>query len=268
MSDPVSSAAPLPARFRLDGRVAFVTGAAQGIGRAFAHALAECGAHVAVVDRNLAGAEAVAAELAAKGAESAAFAADVTDEAQVDRMVEAIVARWGGLHIAFNNAGIGPWRDAELMSADEWSRVLDVNLKAVFLCCRAAGRVMLAAGYGKIVNTASMSGSIVNTPQNQSAYNTSKAGVIHLTKSLAAEWAPRGVRVNCISPGYTRTQLVADLIRSPEVAPFAETWLQRTPMGRMAEVTDLQGAAVFLASPASDFMTGHDLVVDGGYALW
>lgn len=268
MSDPVLTVPPMPERFRLDGRVALVTGAAQGIGRAFAHALAESGARVAVADQNIAGADAVAAELAAKGAESCAVAVDVTNEAQVERMVAAVVGRWGALHLAFNNAGVGLWRNAESMSMDDWTRVLDVNLKAVFLCCRAAGRVMLPAGYGKIINTASMSGTIVNTPQNQSAYNTSKAGVIHLTKSLAAEWAPRGVRVNCISPGYTRTQLVQDLIRDPAVAQFAEVWRSRTPMGRMAEVTDLQGAAVFLASSASDFMTGHDLVIDGGYAAW
>ncbi len=268
MSDPVLDALPMPQRFRLDQRNALITGAGQGIGRAFAHALAESGARVAVIDLNLAAAEAVATELTAKGADAFAMRADVTSEADIERMVAAVAARWGGLHIAFNNAGIGLWRDSEAMTAAEWDRILDVNLKAVFLCCRAEARIMLPAGYGKIINTASMSGSIVNMPQNQAAYNTSKAGVIHLTKSLAAEWAPRGVRVNCISPGYTRTQLVADLIRSPEVQAFAETWLARTPMGRMAEVTDLQGAAVFLSSAASDFMTGHDLVIDGGYALW
>jgi NAD(P)-dependent dehydrogenase (short-subunit alcohol dehydrogenase family) len=267
-SDPLLHTPPILQRFGLEGRTALVTGAAQGIGRAFAFALADAGARVAVVDMNLAGAQTVAAELTQRGAEAFAVQADVTDEAQVDSMVQTVVERWGSLHIAFNNAGIGLWRDAEKMTTAEWDRMLDVNLKAVFLCCRAEGRVMLNAGYGKIVNTASMSGSIVNLPQNQAAYNTSKAGVMHLTKSLAAEWAPRGVRVNCISPGYTRTQLVADLIRSPEVAKFAETWLARTPMGRMAEVTDLQGAAVYLAAPASDFMTGHDLVVDGGYLLW
>jgi NAD(P)-dependent dehydrogenase (short-subunit alcohol dehydrogenase family) len=126
---------------------------------------------------------------------------------------------------------------------------------------------MLSAGYGKIVNTASMSGHIVNTPQHQSAYNASKAGVLHLTRSLAAEWAGRGVRVNAISPGYTRTQLLEDLARTPEGAPMVDTWKGLTPMGRFAEVNDLQGAAVFLASRASDFMTGHDLVIDGGYTL-
>jgi NAD(P)-dependent dehydrogenase (short-subunit alcohol dehydrogenase family) len=127
---------------------------------------------------------------------------------------------------------------------------------------------MLPAGYGKIISTASMSGSIVNTPQNQAAYNASKAGVIHLTRSLAAEWATRGIRVNCISPGYTHTQLVDDLVKTPEGQRMVPEWLRLTPMGRMAEVSDLQGAVVYLASAASDYVTGHDLVVDGGYALW
>lgn len=127
---------------------------------------------------------------------------------------------------------------------------------------------MLAAGYGKIVNTASMSAHISNTPQNQSAYNTAKAGVLHLTRSLAAEWAPRGVRVNSISPGYTRTKLVEDLLATPLGQTMLPTWMGMTPMGRMAEVTDLQGAAVYLSAPASDYMTGHDLVIDGGYCCW
>src|SRR5690606_31054034 len=127
---------------------------------------------------------------------------------------------------------------------------------------------MLEAGYGTIINTASMSASIVNTPQQQVVYNTTKAGVLHMTRSLAAEWAARGVRVNSISPGYTRTQLVDDLLQTPVGRDMAPKWLALTPMGRMAEVTDLQGAVVYLASAASDFMTGADLVIDGGYCLW
>jgi NAD(P)-dependent dehydrogenase (short-subunit alcohol dehydrogenase family) len=154
------------------------------------------------------------------------------------------------------------------MEPADWRRVLDINLNGVFYCAQAAGRVMLSAGYGKIISTASMSGSIVNTPQKQAAYNASKAAVIHLTHTLAAEWASRGVRVNCISPGYTRTQLVDDLVKSPEGQAMVPEWLRLTPMGRMAEVSDLQGAVVYLASAASDYMTGHDMVVDGGYALW
>jgi NAD(P)-dependent dehydrogenase (short-subunit alcohol dehydrogenase family) len=127
---------------------------------------------------------------------------------------------------------------------------------------------MLPAGYGKIVNTASMSGHISNTPQNQSAYNAAKAGVLHLTRSLAAEWAKRGVRVNSISPGYTRTKLVEDLLATPIGQTMLPIWMGFTPMGVMCEVTDLQGAAVYLSAPASDYMTGSDLIIDGGYCAW
>jgi NAD(P)-dependent dehydrogenase (short-subunit alcohol dehydrogenase family) len=268
MSDNMLEVSPILARFRLDGRVAFVTGGGQGIGRGFSHALGEAGAAVVVVDLVNERAETVAHELAAKGIDTLALTADVTQPDQVQAMVERIIGHWGGLTIAVNNAGIGQWVDSEQMSLADWQRMLDTNLTGVFLCAQAAGRVMLAAGYGKIINTASMSGSIVNLPQNQAAYNASKAGVIHLTRSLAAEWASRGVRVNCISPGYTRTQLVENLAQTPEGQRMVPEWLRLTPMGRMAEVSDLQGAVVYLASAASDFMTGHDLVIDGGYSLW
>jgi NAD(P)-dependent dehydrogenase (short-subunit alcohol dehydrogenase family) len=267
-ADRVLGSQPILDRFRLDGKVALVTGAGQGIGRAFAHALGEAGAAVAVVDVSAEHSYAVAAELAAKGIESMPAIADVTDPAQVQAMVDAVLARWNRLTIAVNNAGIGLWADAETMAAEEWDRVLNVNLRAVFLCSQAEGRVMLAAGYGKIINTASMSGHIVNTPQNQVSYNASKAGVIHLTRSIAAEWAGRGVRVNSISPGYTRTLLVDNLLQTPPGQKMLPEWLARIPMGRMAEVTDLQGAVVYLASEASDYMTGHDMVIDGGYCAW
>lgn len=268
MGDALADAKPILERFRLDGRIALVTGGGQGIGRGFAHALGEAGAKVAVVDIALDKAEDVAHELALKGIDALALAADVTQEEQVEAMVAAVVKQWGGLTIGVNNAGIGLWQDAETMTLEQWNRVINLDLTAVWLCAKVEAKLMLPVGYGKIINTASMSGSIVNTPQNQSAYNTAKAGVIHLTRSLAAEWAKRGVRVNCISPGYTRTQLVEDLLKTPQGQAMTPEWMRLTPMGRFAEVTDLQGAAVYLACEASDFMTGHDVVIDGGYAAW
>ncbi len=268
MTDKLLDAKPILDRFRLDGRVALVTGGGQGIGRAFAHALGEAGAAVAVVDVSADHAQHVAAELAAKGIDALALTADVTRAAEVQTMVAAVVQQWGTLTVAVNNAGIGQWADAETASEAHWDTTMNLNLKGVFLCAQAAGRVMLAAGYGKIINTASMSAHIVNMPQHQSVYNTSKAGVLHLTRSLAAEWAACGVRVNSISPGYTRTALVEALLASPEGQDKAPHWLARTPAGRMGEVTDLQGAVVYLAAEVSDFMTGHDLVIDGGYCLW
>ncbi|MCJ7731907.1 glucose 1-dehydrogenase [Candidatus Bathyarchaeota archaeon] len=255
-------------RFSLKGRVALVTGAGQGIGRAFAHALGEAGSAVAVVDIVAERAMNVAEELKVKGIDSLALQADATKAVDVQNMVDTVIAHWGKLTIGVNNAGIGQWHDAEKLSEEEWDRIMDVNLKGVWLCAKEEARVMLETGYGKIINTASMSGSVVNTPQNQMPYNTSKAGVIHMTRSLAAEWSPRGVRVNSISPGYTRTQLVEVLLKTPIGKDMMPRWMSLTPMRRMAEVTDLQGAAVYLASEASDYMTGHDMVIDGGYSVW
>ena len=268
MSDPLLNAKPILERFRLDDKVALVTGGGQGIGRAFAHALGEAGAAVAVVDIDSVAAESVVGELKLKGVDALAITADVTQADQVHTMIESVLARWGRLTIGVNSAGAGFWAAAETVGEDRWDRLMDLNLKAVFFCAQAEGQVMLSAGYGKIINTASMSGHIVNTPQCQAVYNTSKAAVIHLTRSLAAEWAARGVRVNSISPGYTRTLLVEKLLETPEGQHIMPEWLRLTPMGTMGQVTDLQGAVVYLAAEASDFMTGHDMIIDGGYCVW
>ena len=223
---------------------------------------------MAVVDIVLSKAEEVAQELASKNIAAIAIQADVSRIDAAQAMVDTVVQHWGTLTIAVNNAGIGAWIDAERVSETEWDRMIDLNLKGVFFCAQSEGKCMLTQGYGKIINTASMSASIANKPQNQVVYNTSKAGLLHLTRSLAAEWATRGVRVNSISPGYTRTQLVDDLLKTPVGQTMLPQWLSMTPMARMGEVTDLQGAVVFLASEVSDFMTGSDLIIDGGYCAW
>jgi sorbose reductase len=252
-------------RFKLDGKTALITGGGQGIGQGYAHALAEAGANVAIVDINPDTAQEVAEEIKALGRKSIPIVADVTSPDDVKRMVDTVVNEWGKLDIAINNAGRTLWKNAEDVSVEEWDSVVDLNLKGVFLCAQAEARVMIPQKYGKIINTASMSASIVNYPQSQSSYNSSKAGVVHLTKSLASEWAKHGIRVNCISPGYTITSLVNKI---PGVSELLPLWTKLTPLGKLGQVDDLKGAIVFLASEASDSMTGHDLIIDGGYTIW
>lgn len=254
--------------FSLEGRNALVTGGAQGIGKAFCEALGGEGANVAVVDINLVAAEETAHALTASGITALAIKADVTREADTEAMVAAVTKAWGSLTIAVNNAGMGMWRDGLSMSFEDWRKIMSLNLDAVFLCMRAEARAMRERGYGKIINTASMSAHISNTPQNQCAYNASKAGVLHLTRSLGAEWAPLGIRVNSISPGYTKTELVDTLLETAEGQTMLPRWLERIPMDRMGSTDDLKGAIVYLASAASDYMTGTDLLIDGGYCAW
>ena len=266
--DVVIKAAPILERFSLKGKTALVTGGGQGIGRAFAHALGEAGAAVAVVDLSAETAQVVAEELKAKGVDAIALRTDVTDRADIGRMIDAILKKWGKLTIGINNAGIGQWVAAESITDDIWRKIMNLNLDAVMACSQAEMIAMKKSSYGKIINTASMSGHIVNYPQNQTPYNVSKAGVLHLTRSLATEWAQYGIRVNSISPGYTKTALVDNLLATPEGKKMGDAWIPLIPMHRMAEVTDLQGAAVYLACEASDYMTGSDIVIDGGYCVW
>ena len=248
--------------FSLEGKKAFVTGAARGIGYQLAVALAEAGADVAVVDLLEEPASKTVRDVQTFGRDSFFIRCDVTKPADVQAMAKQIEDRFGQLDIAVNNAGICNWANAEDMPYEQWSRMLEVNLSGVFLTAQAAARLMIPRRTGSIISTASMSGQIVNHPQNQSAYNTSKAGVVALTKSLAAEWAPHNVRVNCISPGYTSTEMTM------QVHELHDGWIADTPMGRLAKPEEIQAAVLFLASPGASFVTGHDLVIDGGFTLW
>lgn len=251
---------------RLDGKAIYVTGGASGIGKCAAMAFAEAGADVAIVDINLEGAQTVAKEIAdATGSKTIAIQCDVTDKDQVEAMVAKVVDTYGKLDACYNNAGIALNVPAEEMSFEQWKKVIDINLTGVFLCSTAAGRVMLKQGYGSIINTASMSGHIVNVPQPQCAYNASKAGVIMLTKSLAVEWAKTGVRVNSISPGYIGTELI---MNAENLKPLIKQWNDMAPLGRLGKPEELQSILVYLAGDTSSFTTGSDIVVDGAFTCF
>ncbi len=253
-------------KMRLDGKKGFVTGAARGIGKSTAAAFAEAGADVAIVDLDIEEAEKTAAELAEKtGRKIIAIRTDCTDPKQVDAMVAQVVQDLGGLDFCHNNAGICINAPAEEMTYAQWSKVININLNGIFLTDIAAGKYMLAHGGGSIINTASMSAHIVNVPQPQCAYNASKAAVIQLTKSLAIEWAKRGVRVNSISPGYIGTELT---LNSPTLVPLIEKWNEMAPLGRLGTPDELQSICVYLAGDTSTFTTGSDFVIDGAFTCF
>ncbi|MBM6622247.1 glucose 1-dehydrogenase [Micrococcaceae bacterium RIT802] len=250
-------------RFSLAGKVAVVTGASRGLGVGFARALAAAGAAVVLVGRNAEAGHMVVEDLQASGARAVFVTADVTSRNDVEGLLAESIAAFGQVDVLVNNAGACIHADSLDVTDDDWRAVMDVNLDAVWRCSQVFGRYFIDRGAGNIVNIGSMSGIIVNRPQWQPAYNASKAAVHHLTRSLAAEWAPSGVRVNALAPGYIRTDM------SPVDEPrFHRHWIEDNPMQRVGNVDELAPAVVFLASDASTFITGTVLVADGGYTAF
>lgn len=254
-----------PKLFDLSGRVALVTGAGSGIGQRIALGLAQCGAAVACLDRRPDdGLQATLELIGRTGQKAIAIRADVTIKADLIDAVARAEAELGPLGIAVNAAGVANANPAEEMAEDQYQTLMDINMKGVFLSCQVEAAAMIRHGKGAIINIASMSGVIVNRGLCQVHYNASKAGVIHMSKSMAMEWVGYGVRVNSISPGYTATPMNT----RPEMVHQTKEFEAQTPMGRMATVDEMVGPAIFLASDASSFCTGVDLLVDGGFCCW
>jgi sorbose reductase len=246
--------------FDLHGKRALVTGASSGIGRKVAEAYLQAGAQVAIAARRSAALEEVAADLASAGSRVLPVCCDVTQPDQVGRMLEQVTAELGGIDIAVCNAGIIAIAPMLEMSLQEFQSIQDTNVTGVFLTAQAAARQMVRQGHGGvIITTASMSGHIINVPQQVGHYCASKAAVMHLTKAMAVELAPHQIRVNSVSPGYIRTELVEPLTE------YHAQWEPKIPLGRMGRPEELAGLYLYLASEASSYMTGSDIVIDGGY---
>lgn len=247
----------------MDGAVAVVTGAARGIGRAAALSLADAGARVVVADLDVAASGEVAAEVAERGGEIWAHQADVAKEDCVEALFAEVARREGRIDVLVNNAGIAIRRPAVDLALADWEKVIAVNMTGVFLCARSAARHMIAGGRGgAVVNVASIMGLSGGGLYPNISYQTSKGAVVNMTRALAIEWAPHGIRVNAVAPTYVRTQLTAPLFENPEMAARIEAM---TPLKRLAEPRDVAAAICFLASPAAAMITGHVLPVDGGF---
>ncbi|MGE5588027.1 MAG: glucose 1-dehydrogenase [Clostridia bacterium] len=254
-------------KFSLKGRCSVVTGGAMGLGKAMGEALAEAGSDVVIADINLDAASVTVEGIRDRGVRAVAIPCDVTRPADCRLVAQRVVEEFGKIDVLINNAGICSHIKAEDMEFEDWYRIIDVNLNGVFNMSQAVGRVMIKQKRGSIINIASMSGLIANTPQAQCAYNASKGGVIMLTKSLASEWVDHNIRVNCIAPGYMKTELTREFFEKGDRAMIAR-WMDFTPMKRAGMPEELGGIAVYLASEASSFATGAVFTIDGGYTVW
>jgi NAD(P)-dependent dehydrogenase (short-subunit alcohol dehydrogenase family) len=251
--------------FRLDGKIALVTGAGQGLGQGMALALAEAGADIVIAELNPEAGEATAKMVQERGRRALVVRVDVSQKAEVTSMVRTVIESWKRIDILVNNAGITFVRPALEIPEEEWEKVLAVDLKAIFLCCQAVAPHMIQQGGGKIINIASIAGFYINRDADYVHYHTAKGGVIMLTKALAVEWAKYHIYVNAISPGFFLTPMNAARAHIPAIRAIR---VDQGVIKRYGEpYQDLGGAVVYLASSASNFVTGHNLVVDGGYTL-
>lgn len=246
----------------LDGKLAVITGGASGIGLEAARALGQCGAALEILDLDAAALDKAADMLRGEGCKVATSVLDVTDPKAVKHIADEIQSRSGAPDILLNSAGIARLHTATEVSDEEWRLVMDINVNGTFWCCREFGAQMVEAGRGSVINMGSMSGNIINKPQFASSYMVSKGAVHQLTKALAVEWAKKGVRVNALAPGYIATEMTLAMRARPELF---DVWLDMTPMGRCGEPEEVAALIVFLASPASTYMTGSIVAIDGGY---
>jgi len=250
--------------FSLDGKVSLITGGSRGIGRAISLFLAQSGSDVVVMARDKSAGEKIAGDINALGVKGIHHQGDVALKEDIDRVVGQVIDSFGKIDVLVNNAAICRNVEAEKMSWEDWYDVIHVNLSSVFLMCQAVGRQMIKQGYGSIINVSSISGEIVNIPQPQCSYNASKAGVSHLTKSLAIEWVKYGVRVNAIAPGYTET----DMTRPALEMEWGKKWQELSPVQRMGQPEEIAGIAVYLASDNASYTTGAIFNIDGAYTAF
>jgi len=250
------------AQFRLDNKIAFITGAGDGLGRIAALALGEAGAHVCVSDINLEWAEKVAEEIMEAGGAADARKMDVANNPEIESGIAGIIGQHGRIDILVNNVGLAKRAPTEKLSLEDWNEIVQVNQTQVFVCSREAGKHMLRAGEGSIINVSSIMGLVGGGFYPNLPYHATKGAVVNMTRALAAEWAGRGIRVNAIAPTFVKTNLTIPV----RADPIATQWIiDKTPMGRFAEPEELAGAFLFLASPAASMVTGQTLAVDGGW---